>query len=52
MGNNKQAVFGIFDGHSGARAADYWKSSLYTKLQANFEDLKINTANTIEKGKI
>ena len=51
MGKSYQGVFGIFDGHSGASAAQYWKEALAEKLQANFKELQENTVQSVERSK-
>lgn len=51
MGKDHQAVFGIFDGHSGAKAAQFWKETLSEKLQTNYKDLQQNTWQTVERSK-
>lgn len=50
MGESNQAVFAIFDGHSGTRASQYCKDTLVSKLTGNFEQLHENTSSTIQKG--
>ena len=49
MGKSHQAVFGIFDGHSGAKASQYWKDTLKCKMEEQYSNLKSNVIPTIEK---
>lgn len=51
MGKNHQAVFGIFDGHSGSKAAQYCCEALESKLKLHYTDLKSSTIPTLQQGK-
>lgn len=51
MGKNHQAIFGIFDGHSGSKAAQFCCDELKTKLETSHKDLKSNTIPTIQQGR-
>ena len=52
MGEKSQAVFGIFDGHSGCKASQFWRDVIHTKLQEKYSDLKTDVSKTIQNGKI
>mmetsp|Transcript_18923 Transcript_18923/g.21721 ORF Transcript_18923/g.21721 Transcript_18923/m.21721 type:complete len:124 (-) Transcript_18923:890-1261(-) len=49
MNKTHQAIFGIFDGHSGAKASQFCKEVLRNKLEDQYSSLKINTIPTIQK---
>jgi len=51
MGKNHQAVFGIFDGHSGAKASQFWRDNIKRMLEEQYENLKDSTIPTIKNSK-
>lgn len=50
MGKSHQAVFGIFDGHSGAKAAQFWRDNLKSKLENQYSNLKKDPIATMKYG--
>lgn len=52
MGEDHQAVFGVFDGHAGSRASQYCQDTFKPKLIERQSELKTDTGLTIQKGKI
>ena len=48
MGKRHQAMFGIFDGHSGSKASQFLWEALQSKLENNYIDLKADTIPTIK----
>ena len=52
MGSSHQAAFGMFEGHSDPKASQYCWDSLRLKLDNKYNELKLDTANTMSNSKL